>query len=166
MKARPTAPGLRRVRRDKLIQEHVHDSYKWRRKPVEPTVCPRCGAVFEGGRWQWLPEPSRAQRETCPACHRIHDKFPAGFVSADGKFVAAHHDELLHLIRNVEAKEKREHPLQRIMGISAEDGGILVTTTDIHLARGIGEALQHAYRGKLEFHYNQEQTLLRVRWSR
>jgi len=28
------------------------------------------------------------------------------------------------------------------------------------------EALHHAYQGELEFHYNPEQNLLRVNWSR
>jgi hypothetical protein len=38
-----------------------------------------------------------------------------------------------------------------------------ITTTDIHLTRGIGEALHHA---QLEYHYNDEETLLRVMWQR
>jgi hypothetical protein len=42
----------------------------------------------------------------------------------------------------------------------------MVTTTDMHLARGIGEALQHAYQGDLEYRYNPDQNLLRVSWSR
>jgi hypothetical protein len=43
------------------------------------------------------------------------------------------------------------------MAIEKTKDGTLVTTTDIHLARGIGDALHHAYRGELEFHYNPEQ---------
>jgi hypothetical protein len=59
--------------------------------------------------------------------------------------------------------------MQRIMKIVNQGNGtesVLITTTDIHLARGIGDALHHAYRGKLDFHYNPEQTLLRVSWER
>jgi hypothetical protein len=41
-----------------------------------------------------------------------------------------------------------------------------VTTTDIHLARGIGDALHSAYKGELEYHYNKEENLLRVEWRR
>jgi hypothetical protein len=51
------------------------------------------------------------------------------------------------------------------MDIEKTAHGTLVTTTDIHLARGIGDALHHAYRGDLEYHYNPEQNLLRVTWS-
>jgi len=51
------------------------------------------------------------------------------------------------------------------MAVEEKDGATLVTTTDIHLARGIGEALHHAYQGELQYHYNPEQNLLRVNWT-
>jgi hypothetical protein len=70
------------------------------------------------------------------------------------------------LIRHHETKEKAEHPLQRIMAIVDSADGIVVTTTDTHLARDIAQALHHAYKGELEFHYNKEENLLRATWSR
>ncbi|MBI5005735.1 MAG: ATPase [Nitrosomonadales bacterium] len=158
-------PGFQPIRRDRLQQEAVHDSYKSKGKLPEPTVCPDCGAVFHAGRWQWLDKPKGAHEERCPACHRIHDRFPAGFVSLSGDFLAAHEQEIRQLIRHHEAKEKAAHPLQRIMDIEKTAHGMQVTTTDIHLARGIGEALHHAYQGGLDFHYNPEQNLLRVTWA-
>ncbi|MBI5430353.1 MAG: ATPase [Nitrosomonadales bacterium] len=159
-------PGFHSIRRDRLLQETVHDSYKIKGKLHEPTCCPDCGAVFHGGRWQWLDKPKDAHQATCPACHRVRDDFPAGYVSVSGEFFAAHDQEILSLIRHRETQEKAEHPLQRIMDIKKNGHGMQVTTTDIHLARGIGEALHHAYQGGLEFHYNPEQNLLRVSWSR
>jgi hypothetical protein len=42
----------------------------------------------------------------------------------------------------------------------------MVTTTDPHLARRIGEALHDAYKGTLDYQYNKEDNLLRVTWSR
>ncbi len=70
------------------------------------------------------------------------------------------------LIRHHEEKAKAEHPLARIIEIEPADDGILVTTTDIHLARDLGEALHHSCQGDLEFHYNEDQKLLRVHWHR
>ena len=166
MKLRPLPPGFRRIRRDRQIQELVHDTYKSRSKLAEPTVCPDCGAIFHEGRWQRLPAPAEAHRERCPACHRIHDKFPAGYVMLEGDFLGKHGDEVLQLLRHVESRETAEHPLQRIMDVTREDGGLTVTTTDPHLARALGEAVYHAYRGKLEFHYNPDENLLRVHWAR
>ena len=83
-----------------------------------------------------------------------------------GEFFAKHEQEIMQLIKHREAQEKAEHPMQRIMAIEKTKQGTLVTTTDIHLARGIGEALHHAYQGELEFHFNPDQNLLRVSWSR
>ena len=158
--------GFQPTRRDQRLLETAMDSYKTKGKLPEPTVCPDCGAVFHAGRWQWLDKPKDAHQTSCPACHRVRDHFPAGYVTLAGEFFATHEKEILHLMQNRETQEKANHPLQRIMDIEKTDHGTVVTTTDIHLARGLGEALHHAYQGELELHYNPEQNLLRVSWSR
>lgn len=166
MKTSPPPSATPRGKRDALFRESRHDSYKARRKPLSPRVCPGCKAVLQEGRWHWADTPAGAADLTCPACQRIHDDFPAGYVTLKGEYLSTHRDEVLHLVRNHETREKTEHPLQRIMKITDTEEGILVTTTDVHLARGIGDALHHAYHGKLDYHYNPEQTLLRVQWER
>lgn len=83
-----------------------------------------------------------------------------------GDFVLRHKDEILHLARHQEEQEKAEHPLHRIIDIEAQDGAIVVRTTDIHLPRRIGEALRHAYHGELDFHYEEEAYFIRVKWTR
>ena len=168
MPKKTVTPGARprHMNQPGIFQEKVHDSYQSRGKLPEPTVCPQCGAVFHQGRWQWLPKPENAHSELCPACHRIHDRFPNGYVTMEGAFLREHREELLHLARNVEKKEKADHPLKRIMAIDDEEGRVVVSTTDPHLARGIGEALHHAYQGRLDFHYSEEENLLRVHWRR
>lgn len=158
--------GFRPLRRDQLRPERVHDSYKLQGKLHEPTVCSVCGAVYHAGRWQWGDKPANAAEAVCPACHRTRDRFPAGFVGIKGTYFASHRDELLNLIRHREQKEKADHPLARIMAIEDVQDGIMVTTTDIHLARDLGESLQHAHQGDLEFHYNDSENLLRVHWRR
>jgi hypothetical protein len=166
MPRRHAKPGVQPVYRTKPLLPHVDDSYKSRGKLPDPTVCPQCRAVFHKGKWQWLPSPESVHSETCPACHRIRDDFPAGYVRLEGEFLAQHREEIIRLVRHVEQREKAEHPLQRIMDIADEAGALLVTTTDIHLARGIGEAVGHAYQGELELQYNTEENLLRVHWKR
>jgi hypothetical protein len=156
----------REPRRDRLIREHVHDPHKTRLKLPEPTLCPQCGAVFHEGRWHWAPRPDGAHEELCQACHRINDRYPAGELTIVGGFVPRHKEEILHLARHQEEQEKAEHPLHRIMSIQEEDGAIVVQTTDIHLPRRIGAALRHAYRGELDFHYEEEAYFIRVRWTR
>lgn len=159
-------PGFHQVRNEHLLQEQVHDAYKLKGKLPEPTVCPKCGAVFHEGRWQWGKAAPDANKETCPACHRMHDHYPAGFLTLEGAFFASHRDEIMHLVRNHEKHELASHPLKRIMDVEKKGGTTLVTTTDIHLARGIGEALHNAYQGTLKLDYNPEQYLLRVYWAR
>lgn len=166
MNSRPYPLGFHPVRRDQLRQEREHDAYQEQNKPPEPAACPDCGAFYHGGRWQWGPRPSGSHEVVCPACHRVRDSFPAGFVHVGGKFFSDHREELTSLIHHHENKAKSEHPLSRIMAIEDEADGVLVTTTDIHLARDLGDALHHAYHGELEFHYNEAENLLRVHWRR
>jgi NMD protein affecting ribosome stability and mRNA decay len=149
-----------------LRDELVHDTYRSKGKLAEPTRCPDCGVVYSGGRWNWSTAPEAAGEERCPACQRVRDRYPAGYVVLKGDFLAGHREEVLQLARHREAKEKAEHPLERIMAVEDVEGGVQITTTDTHLARDIGEAVYSAYRGELEYHYNKEQNLLRVHWAR
>ena len=153
-------------RRDSMYEERNHDPYLVRGKYKEPTVCPDCQAIFHKGRWQWGEAPDDAHPHRCPACARIHDRVPAGFLTLAGAFFAGHRDEILHLLHNHEAKEKAAHPLERIMGIEEQAQGTVVSFTGNHLARGSGEALRHAYQGDLHIDYNDKDGQIRVRWSR
>lgn len=153
-------------RTDRLIHEHVHDPYRTRKKSGEPAFCPQCDAVYDKGRWVWGTRPAGAQTESCPACSRTGDNQPAGILKLSGDFLSDHNDEIIGLARNEEEKEKGQHPLHRIMSIEEKEEGTVVTTTDIHLPRRIGEALHHAYGGNLDFHYEEETYFIRVNWSR
>lgn len=158
--------SLTASRKDRLIREHNHDPYKQTRKPPEPTVCPGCNAVFKGGRWQWLESwPSDSHQETCQACQRIRDNYPAGIVTMSGEFVNSHRAEILNLARNREKGECAQHPLHRIIRIEEHPNEVVVSTTDIHLPRRIGQALHQAYKGRLELQYNLESCFVRVRWT-
>lgn len=144
----------------------VTDPYKRAQKPHEPTVCPQCGAVYHAGRWQWSERPAGAHEALCQACHRINDDFPAGVLTLSGDFLKLHRDEIMHLVRHQEALEKPEHPFNRIMKISDELEQIVISTTDLHLPRRIGEALERAFNGELKFHYDEDGYFLRVTWRR
>ncbi|MGA7802565.1 MAG: BCAM0308 family protein [Gammaproteobacteria bacterium] len=157
---------LRRGRRDRLLRELEHDPYKSKEKLPEPTQCPECRAFFHRGRWQWGEAPADAHQRLCPACQRTRDHVPAGLVTLSGAFFQEHREEIMQLVRNVEEKEKAEHPLDRIMEIEDRDDGVAMAFTDAHLARGVGEAVRHAYQGELELQYGQEDVLLRATWRR
>ncbi|HUL97472.1 MAG TPA: BCAM0308 family protein [Usitatibacter sp.] len=168
---KPIRATARRISRDNP-QDHDHaagrgdDPYKAPRKPPEPTVCPRCKAVYAAGRWAWARKPEDAFEQTCPACQRIEDQFPAGYVMIKGQFMREHRDEIIALITRAEDREKAERPLRRIMAIEDVRDGLQVTTTDSLLARGIGEALYDAYKGDLKLRYSRDENLLRATWKR
>lgn len=153
-------------RRDRLLQERRHDTYQERAKLPEPTVCSGCRALFVDGRWCWKAAPETAHQAICPACRRIADDFPAGFVEIKGPFFQEHRKEILNLIRNLEAREKSDRPLERLMRMKKEAGQTLITTTGIHLARRIGEALARSYNGDLSYQYGDGEQSIRVYWER
>ena len=159
---RPFKPGEQR----EVFPGLENDPYLLRRKHSEPTVCSHCGAVYRDGRWQWLPRPDDAEEAICTACHRIADRVPAGYVYIDGPFAQEHRAELLQLIDRHAQRARAAHPMQRVMSIDAEDRKIVVTTTDVHLARGIGSALKSAFQGELELDYPSDEKLVRVYWRR
>ena len=159
--------GISERRRDRLIQEHLHDPYKMTRKLPEPNVCPKCGAAFSEGRWQWTDAaPWNATEVSCQACHRTADRYPAGVLTIEGDFAKEHRSEILNLTRHQAALEKHLHPLNRIMAIKENLSAVVVNTTDIHLPRRIGEALRRAYKGELEMRFEKETYFIRVRWRR
>jgi NMD protein affecting ribosome stability and mRNA decay len=153
-------------RRDRLVKEKRHDPYKEREKWPEPTVCTQCGAVFTGGRWTWQEAPEKANKALCPACQRIRDKLPAGTIELTGKFLSTHKQEIMNLIKNEEKAEKQAHPMERIMEISEEEGGMTITTTGVHVARRIGEAIHRAYQGEFDFTYGDADKTIQVSWHR
>ncbi|HSN04537.1 BCAM0308 family protein [Nitrospira sp. NS4] len=166
MAAKAKATARQGVRRDRNLKEHRHDSYRLFGKLKEPTVCSGCGALFHKGRWTWGAAPKGAATTTCPACHRMHDKYPMGLVTIAGSFKEKQHEQVMGVIHNAAAQEKKEHPLSRIMAVERRPEGLVISTTDTHLPRRIGEALKHAYRGELEYHYDQEEEFIRVNWTR
>lgn len=155
-------------RKDRLIKERRHDVYYDRSKCPAQTQCQNCGALFVNGRWTWEEPSSSAEvnKTVCPACQRIADRFPAGYVQLKGAFFEEHRPEILNLILNVEKQEKSARPLERIMAITTEKTFTCVTTTGLHLARRIGEALSRAYKGDYAFRYADAEQSIRVYWER
>jgi NMD protein affecting ribosome stability and mRNA decay len=153
-------------RKDRLLKQKRNDVYLIGSKISEATWCNKCGAVFINGRWTWVDKPVQVQQSLCPACRRISDNYPAGFIELQGLFYDEHRVEILNLISNLETQEKKMHPLERIITINQGEKITVVTTTGIHLARRIGEALYHSYKGEYNFRYAAADKSIRVFWQR
>lgn len=154
------------VSHERPVFEQEIDTYRVEAKLNEPTVCKVCKAVFHDGRWQWISPPVFSQPVVCPACQRIKDNLPAGYVTLQGAIFRAHEHEIIRLIKHHTEHQRSEHPLKRIIEIVDKDDRVEITTTDTHLARGIGEVVHHAYQGKLELDHVPGENLVRVHWSR
>jgi hypothetical protein len=158
--------ALRPARHRQSMGETSCEPHQVDRMLSEPTVCSGCGAVFLEGKWQWMSAPIDASLTRCPACLRIHQKMPAGYVTMQGNFANDHRNEMLSLVHHIETREKINHPLKRIMWIEYQEEGVTITTTDIQLTRTIGEALHRAYKGDLDYHFNDSEQLLCALWKR
>lgn len=153
-------------RKDRLIKERRHDTYKPQKKLPENSLCEDCGALFSKGHWTWNDPPEKTHPTTCPACRRIADQYPAGIVQMRGNFYNQHRDEIWNLIRNVEKMEKQSHPMERIMNSSDESDTTILHTTGVHLARRIGEVIAHSFQGEFSFQYSDGEQNIRVMWQR
>ncbi len=153
-------------RNDRLIKERRKDTYKNISAIPEKAVCKNCGVTFSNGHWTWKEKDENFYETICPACKRTEDNYPAGLIEIKGKFYNEHSKEISNLIKNTEKLEKNERPLERIMSIKKEIGRIIVTTTGIHIARRIGEALKRSYQGLFSFQYGEGEKSIRVVWER
>jgi hypothetical protein len=154
------------TRRDRLIRERDHDVYSTGKKLPDPSACTGCRAMYRNGRWEWGHPPVDAKPVLCPACHRIQDGLPAGIVTLVGRFHLEHREEIVGLVRHVEEREVKNHPLKRIIDAIEQGDTLTIQTTDADLARSLGDAIHHAYQGELDYNYPGEGDVLRVRWER
>jgi len=111
---------------------------------------------------EWASASEGGNKSLCAACRRINDNLPAGIVKLRGIFGQQQTDEIVRLARHQEDAEKREHPLNRIIGIEEEDEAIIIKTTDVHLPRLIGAAVRRAFHGRLEEDFDASGYLVRV----
>jgi len=162
-------PPQRRVAARRIAghaqENHILDPYQQREKLRDGTLCPQCGAVYHEGRWRWASSSEGGNKLLCAACRRINDNLPAGIVKLRGIFGRQQTDEIVRLAHHQENAEKREHPLNRIIGVEEEDEAIIIKTTDIHLPRRIGAAVRRAFHGRLEEDFDPSGYLVRVTWT-
>lgn len=128
-------------------------------------VCPECRLVRQAGRWyRGMPPLTEAGAELCPACRRTREHRPAGTLVLDARFLADR-DEILGMLRNAEAAETAEHPLERIMELREDADGLVVTTTGVHLSRRIASKLERRFHRPARLRYSRPGGELRVDWS-
>jgi hypothetical protein len=72
---------------------------------------------------------------------------------------------MIHLARDQEEAEKKEHPLNRIISIEEDAHSVVINTTDIHLPCRLGEPVKRAFRGDIQMHFEEDRYFVRVSWT-
>jgi hypothetical protein len=135
-----------------------------RRKGPNALVC-ACGLFHHRGAWHLGPPPLVELREaTCPSCKRIRRGRPGGTLKIPPRFLGSLR-EIVNLIYNCERRERAEHPLERLVNIRDESGGLRVTTTGVHLARRIARSLAHRFHEKPRMRFGAGKDELVVDWE-
>ena len=162
---------MKASRKNRLIQERIHDPYYEGQKYPDGVVCPECDAVYQGGHWLWRKGPENrnitaSDRSLCPACRRIQDKYPAGVVFLEGEYLTRRREEIVNLVNRIVREEGDKSPLRKVINREEEGGTIAIHLTDDHMARHLGEAIHRAHKGELKMKYGKETRFVRVYWSR
>ena len=136
-------------------------------KPINiTTICTDCGAVYRDGEWSWAMRPINAAKQTCPACQRISDNQPAGFLTLSGDYFDQHRNEIISLVHKKIEEQSAKHPMKRIIRIEDLDGIFTMTFTDAHLPPKVGEEIMRTYKGKLEVQFPRSTDVVRASWVR
>jgi len=140
---------------------------------MEVSFCKKCGIVYRQKRWIMDPaELERVQADPsagkiiCPACQRMRDEVPGGFLTLTGDYLGKHEVEILELIKNTEAKSRTKNPLGRIMEIRQEGGVLTILTTEDKLAQKLGRDVYKAHSGELNYQWSHMENYVRVDWKR
>ena len=166
-----------------MIQER---SYAWKTDPVKKfssvndpylsdegrkiAKCKTCGLIYQKKRWTWnenLKNISQIPLILCPACQKIKDNYPEGYLILQGKkYLQQHKEEISHIIQNEADRAKGKNPLQRIMQIIKNDECWTITTTDEKLAQHLGREIYKAHSGQIKYQFGQQNKIARVYWKR
>ncbi|HEY6873778.1 MAG TPA: BCAM0308 family protein [Geobacteraceae bacterium] len=155
------------------MAERSTDVYLPKGGSKEVALCSKCSAFYWNKRWSSdAAELSAAQAEAgtstvvCPACQRMHDDNPAGVLTLSGDYLLQHENEILNMLKNVEADSRAKNPLARIMEINQEKGLLTIATTDAKLTQKLGKEVYKAHKGELHFKWSQADSFIRVNWTR
>lgn len=153
--------------------DHEAGRHRTARAQTEPTVCAVCGAVYRKRRWvaneDAMMSPSElslVRAVLCPGCKSKKEGVPSGYLQASGDFLAAHREEVEHLLQNEAARAAEDNPLAQIMDWKGRGNILALTTTTEHLVQRLGHALEKAFAGEVRYDFSHENKLARVSWHR
>lgn len=153
--------------------DHEAGRHRPARARAEPAVCALCGAVYKKRRWVAHDDAPLATKEIslarvtlCPGCKSKKEGVPSGYLHASGDFLAAHREDIEHLLRNEAARAAVDNPLGQIIDWKGKGSILALTTTTEHLVQRLRHALEKAFDGEVKYDFSHENKLARVSWHR
>lgn len=136
----------------------------------EPTMCERCGAVYQRKTWR---RGERTRRTSlvgvawtvCPACAQVADGEFFGRVRATRPMSRAQEDAIARRVRNVERRAGFTQPQRRTIRIERTDSGLEILTTSQKLAHRIARELAKAFGGRTRFTWTGPDGSLEAVWN-
>lgn len=146
------------------------DPYLSKVEYEDKSVCRKCEAVYINKRWSVKEEHRQAAeggpKALCPACRKIKENYPSGYVTLKGAFLKDHKEEIVNLLKNKEERAMHINPLERIIDLDDKGDTLEVTTTTEKFAQRIGQMMKKTYKGEVEYKWSDDVKIARVTWSR
>ncbi|MGO9062384.1 MAG: hypothetical protein ACLQU2_34235 [Candidatus Binataceae bacterium] len=136
--------------------------------PKDPSICERCGAVFERKTWRSDRKvteelTAKADWTVCPACEQVSRDEGQGQVILLGSGIAANSDVIRRRIENVAKRAASTQPERRIVSIdelgSTGTEGLEVLTTSQKLAHRIAHELKKLFGGSATYSWQDDGSL-------
>ena len=135
----------------------------------QPTMCERCGAVYERKTWRAGERTLRTDLAgvswtLCPACAQVADAEYFGRVRVPGPLSPDREDQVRRRIWNVERRARHTQPERRLVRIDRSRDGLEILTTSQKLAHRIARELEKAFGGETHFVWTDREGGLDVTW--
>lgn len=136
----------------------------------EPSICERCGAVYERKTWRAGKRTARASwmgaaPTVCPACAQVAEVEYFGRVRTTRPLDPAQEDAVRRRVRNVEQRARHTQPERRTVRMERTADGFEILTTSQKLAHRIARELQKAFGGRTRFTWTTPEGSLEAVWD-
>jgi NMD protein affecting ribosome stability and mRNA decay len=133
-------------------------------RPPEPSICERCGAVFQRRVWRAGRPASdtllaKATWVICPACAQRRDGTYVGRVRILCEPPLVDEDGIRRRIENVAATAEAAQPEHRIVSVDREHDAIEVLTTSQKLAHRIAHEMNKLLKGTVTYRWSDDGSL-------
>lgn len=136
----------------------------------QPTMCERCGAVYEKKTWR---AGERTRRTSlvgvgwtlCPACAQVPDQEYFGRLRVTVPLDPERELEVRRRIWNVERRARYTQPERRTVLIERTRSGLEILTTSQKLAHRMARELEKAYGGRAHYTWTDREGVLDATWE-